>query len=60
MKDFNGKDLNVGDEVYYARKCSYSASSEILLLIITKIVAGIVYMGSYKAKYPNRQLIKND
>ena len=57
--DIAGNPLYKGDEVYYSRKCSYSASGELLLLTITGFTKdGCVKMGRYTSKSPTTQLIK--
>jgi hypothetical protein len=45
MKDIEGNELNVGDEVYYARKRDYHANGELIKTKITKIADEVVYMG---------------
>lgn len=58
--DIEGNELNVGDEVYYARKASYRARGELVKGKITKIniVDQVVQIGKFKATQPTMQIIK--
>lgn len=59
VKDIEGIELKVGDEVYYGKRRGYGAKCELKKLIITRISPkGIVSMGKYRAKRPNSQLLK--
>lgn len=57
MRDIEGNELAVGDEVYYARKSNYRAKGELVRVTITKITSE-VWMGKYHTATPQRQVIK--
>jgi len=57
IKDINGKEINIGDEVYYARKHSYSAKGELIIGVVTKITdAGNVKIGTYLSTDSEHQI----
>ena len=59
VTDIEGNILNVGDEVYYARKQNSYANGELKKVTITKIVSEFeVKMGRYTSTEPYKQLIK--
>ena len=59
ITDIEGKELTIGDTVYYARKQNYSANGELLKLVISHITTdGKVKMNKYTSTEPNRQLLK--
>jgi hypothetical protein len=59
VTDIEGVELQLGDAVYYARKCDFHASGELVKTIITNISEkGYVKMGKYESRRPQNQLIK--
>jgi hypothetical protein len=60
-KDINNLPLYVGEKVYYARKQNYSASGELKIATITKIIGvNQVKLGSYTSTDTKRQIAKID
>ncbi len=64
MKDIEGNTLNIGDEVYYARKRDYTANGEMIISIIADInyMDSIVILKSndrfgYRSTSPKDQLL---
>lgn len=60
-KDVNGLPLYVGEEVYYARKHSYSATGQMIVAKITKIRnSNSVMIGRYMSTDTEDQVAKVD
>jgi len=59
ITDIEGKELTIGDTVYYARKQNYSANGELIKVQITEFYSdGRVRLGKYTSTEPNKQLLK--
>jgi len=58
IKDIEGTELSIGDEVYYARKNPLQANGYLVDCIITDIQGGSVYMNKYISTSPSTQLVK--
>lgn len=59
ITDIEGKELAIGDTVYYARKQNYSAKGELVKVQITDIYDnGCVRLGKFTSTKPNKQLLK--
>ncbi len=55
--DIEGQVIEVGNIVYYARKRNHTANGELIKTKVTKINAGLVWMGNYTSSDPKTQIL---